>query len=166
MTLKTFNERRENFDYGYSEKSSKPSPITKKQILDKNQGFKQNASQMIQLITILPFIVTHFVPEVWPPLQNYIKMLEIIAISNANKIEVSSLNYLECSISEYLEAFQNIYKTSLTPKQHFLLHRPGRIVKYGPLKNYKTFRCESKHQYFKRISTRSSYSQKFTFNVS
>ncbi|XP_043462982.1 uncharacterized protein LOC122499017 [Leptopilina heterotoma] len=152
MTLDDLNKKIADFDYGYSEKSSKPSPISERQLLDATQKMKQTASQMAQLVTMLPLIVSDKVVQGWAPLDNYLKMLEIILISHADKIKHSILGYLECCISEYLETFQTCYNRDLIPKQHFLLHRVRAILKFGPLQQYSTMRAEAKHQFFKRIA--------------
>ncbi|XP_043469644.1 uncharacterized protein LOC122504689 [Leptopilina heterotoma] len=152
ITLHDLNQRIANYDYGYTEKSAKPSPITETQLLDASKGFKQTASQMLQLVTMLPLIVSDRVVQGWSPLENYLKMLEIILISHADKIPISILGYLESCISEYLETFQTCYNRDLIPKQHFLVHRIRAILKFGPLQNYSTMRAEAKHQYFKRIA--------------
>lgn len=86
ISLQEIN-RIESFSYGYSERSSIPSPITKQQILDPNHGFKQSVSEMAQLVTMLPLILTGFVLEESPELNNYIQMLEIMAICNADKMK-------------------------------------------------------------------------------
>lgn len=152
MTLLELNERIQNFDYGYSEKSSKPSPLKESHLTDNKQGFKQTASKIWQLVVILPLIVIRVVPEGLPQFQNYLKMLEILCISFADEIPIRALNYLGCSISEYLEGFKEIYRLILTPKQHFLTYRPELILKFGPLIQYSTMRPESKHQWFKRYA--------------
>lgn len=152
ITLHDVNERIKNFDYGYTEKSSKPSMITQSQLTDPNQGLKQTASQMAQLVVMLPLLIADKVPQDWPSLRNFLKMLEIMLISNSDKIRHSEIGYLKCCISEYLETFKTIYRKNLTPKQHFLLHRPRKIDEFGPLNQYRTMRPESKHQFFKRIA--------------
>ncbi|XP_051163764.1 uncharacterized protein LOC127283123 [Leptopilina boulardi] len=152
MTIEELNQRIAEFDYGYTEKSSKPSPITESRLQDPMKGLKQTASQMAQLVTMLPLIISNKVVAGWPPLENYLKMLEIILISHADKIESSILGYLDSCISEYLETFQATYQRHLTPKQHFLLHRIRAIMRFGPLEQYSTMRCEAKHQFFKRIT--------------
>lgn len=78
MSLDIFNERVANFDYGYSEKSSKPSPIKRDHITG-NKRIKQTASQMWLLAIILPFTVTDFINEENAYyLDHYIRLLEIM----------------------------------------------------------------------------------------
>ncbi|XP_051164910.1 uncharacterized protein LOC127283851 [Leptopilina boulardi] len=152
ITLDEINDRIRDFDYGYSEKSAKPSKITREQLLDKKVGFKQTAAQMIMLTFMLPLIVINEVQRDWLPMKNYLLMLELILISHAHEINIPSLNYLHLIISEYLETFQTTYNETLTPKQHFLVHRCSLILKFGPLIHYKTIRMEAEHQFFKRIA--------------
>ncbi|XP_043468352.1 uncharacterized protein LOC122502397 [Leptopilina heterotoma] len=171
LTLKDFNTRIANFDYRFSEKSSKPSPIKPDHLRGKKK-IKQTASQMWTLAVITPFIVFDKINnENSHHLENLIQLLEIIAIVCSPKISMQSLSYLESLIRLYLVTYSNIYKSDLggqikfTPKQHFLLHYPKCIKIFGPLNNFWTMRFEAKHQYFKRIvqSMRNWKNLPFTF---
>ncbi|XP_043464546.1 uncharacterized protein LOC122499985 [Leptopilina heterotoma] len=150
ITLDILNEKIQEFDFEYSEKSSKPSIIKKKLIINKDEEFRQNASQMWQLVTMLPLILADHVPEAYPPHQNFLMLLQILCISFGDKIIVPMISYLKFTIGEYLQTFKDIYKIPLTPKQHFLLHRPMLITKLGPVSHFVTIREEAKHQQFKR----------------
>lgn len=152
ITLEQLNQRISEFDYGYTEKSAKPSPISENQIMEASEGFKQTAAQMAQMVTMLPLIISDKVPEGLPALENYLKMLEVILISHADKISQQMLGYLDSCIKEYLETFQAVYHETFTPKQHYLLHRVNAILRHGPLDQYKTMRPEAFHQVFKRIA--------------
>ncbi|XP_043466576.1 uncharacterized protein LOC122501295 [Leptopilina heterotoma] len=93
ITIQELNQRISDFDYGYAEKSSKPTPINERQLLDPSLGFKQTAAQMAQLVTMLPLIVSDRVVPGLPSLENYLKMIEIILISHADKKLQSSIFY-------------------------------------------------------------------------
>lgn len=152
ITLKDLNERIQNFDYGYSEKCSKPSLIKEVHLTDLRHKLKQNSAQMWQLLGMMPVILVDAIPQIegLRHFKHFIKMLEIINIFFSDEIYVRSLNYLSSCITEYLEDFKSIYKVALTPKQHFLTHRPRLIMEFGPLIQYSSLRPESKHQWFKR----------------
>ena len=158
ISLDDLNQRINGFDYGYSEKVSKPSPI-KSSHLQKDGKLHQSASQMWLLAVILPLILCNFVPEDCSYMANYIKMLEIMSICSAQEIRIGMVDYLTDIIDEYLEDFANLYKDdnqndnlkNLTPKQHFLVHYPRLLTVFGPLVHYWTMRLEAKHQFFKRI---------------
>lgn len=102
ITLEELNGRITEFDYGYTEKSSKPTLITERHILDANEGLKQSAAQM-QHVAMLPLIISDKVPQGCLPLENYLKMIEIILILHEERVDLSMLDYLDCCISEYLE---------------------------------------------------------------
>lgn len=148
--METLNARIQEFDYGYSQKSSKPSIIKRKHQVNRQEGFKQNASQMWQLVTMLPLILCDYVPETYLPYQNFLLMLQILCISFGEKVSIPMVSYLNGIIAEYLEGFQDIYQINFIPKQHFLQHRPSRILKFGPVSHFSTIRQEAKHQTFKR----------------
>lgn len=158
MTLDEFNQRVAEFDYGYSEKSSKPSPI-KPEHLKGSKKIKQTMSQAWTLAVILPFIVHDRInDENVAYLENFIQLLEIMAIVCSHFISLESLSLLESLIPLYLETFAQLYKADgspsgrkFIPKQHFLLHYPRLIAMFGPLIHFWTLRFEGKHQYFKKI---------------
>lgn len=53
-------------------------------------------------------------------------------------------------ISKHHESYINIFKDTLKPKHHFMVHYPTVIKLLGPLKHLWSFRFESKHQMSKQ----------------
>ncbi|XP_051176569.1 uncharacterized protein LOC127291456 [Leptopilina boulardi] len=158
INLDEFNGRVASFDYGYSEKSCKPSPIKPQHLKPKNK-IKQTMTQAWMLAIILPFIVYDRInDENAEYLENHLQLLEIMSIVCSHTISLGSLSLLESLIPAYLETFARIYKNDdstsgrkFIPKQHFLLHYPRLIAMFGPLVHFWTLRFEGKHQYFKKI---------------
>ena len=83
--------------------------------------------------------------------KHFCGLYDIVQIILLEKINQSIINYLKVLIFEHLKEFKIIYGLRISPKQHFLLHYPNLIEKFGPLKHYWTFRFESKHRYFKQL---------------
>ncbi|KAJ8682591.1 hypothetical protein QAD02_018383 [Eretmocerus hayati] len=147
MTLNQFNSRVSEFDFGYSE--TKPSKI-KVGHLDKSNKLHQTGAQLWSLALITPLILGPLVDvddEYWI---NYILILEITSIIAGYEVSMETLGFIEFEIDSYLETFQKLYKVTLTPKQHFLIHYIRLILLYGPLYQYNTLRQEAKHQFFKQ----------------
>ena len=75
----------------------------------------------------------------------------ITAICLSRKISINILGYLKGLIKEHLQLFKDIIGENITPKQHYLIHVPSQILKFGPLVRAWAMRFEAKHQQFKKI---------------
>ena len=58
---------------------------------------------------------------------------------------------LKSLIMEHLQLFKDVFNKNITLKQHYLIHLPGQILKFGPLIRLWAMRFEGKHQQFKNI---------------
>lgn len=158
ISLNKINDRISNFDYGYSELTSKPSKI-KTQHLVPGSNIHQNASQMFLLAFIISFIITDAIDEETEPfLQNYLQLLEIISIILGTSVSENSLEYLEDILEDHLESYKDLYRDdeeqvdiNLLPKHHYATHFVRHTRRFGPLITFWCMRMEAKHQYFKRI---------------
>lgn len=146
MSVEEFNQMLTEFGYGYTE--IKPSVILP-QHLDSDGSLHQTGAQIWSLSLITPLILGPIIDydnEFWV---NYILLLEIMSLACAHQISLGMIEFLQHEIEEYLTTFRSIYDLHLIPKQHYLLHYPSHILKYGPLYNYNTMRMEGMHQFFK-----------------
>ena len=78
-------------------------------------------------------------------------MLEITGICLNRKISVNIIGYLKGLIKENLQLFKDVFGENVTPKQHYLIHVPSQILKFGPLTRAWAMRFEAKHQQFKKF---------------
>ena len=85
------------------------------------------------------------------------KLLAICAVLVSTVIHVESVAYLKTLIRDFLSEFKQTFNAVIVPKLHYLVHCPRLILTLGPLINYWCMRFESKHQYFKRKSRKSSF---------
>lgn len=69
----------------------------------------------------------------------------------SRKISINILGYLKGLIKEHLQLFRDIIGENITPKQHYLVHVPSQILKFGPLVRAWAMRFEAKHQQFRKI---------------
>ena len=79
-----------------------------------------------------------------------LSILEITAICLSKKISINIsiniLGYLKDLIEKHLQMFKNVFNVDITPKQHYLVHSPSQILKFGPLVRVWAMRFEAKHQ--------------------
>ncbi|GBL99167.1 hypothetical protein AVEN_4237-1 [Araneus ventricosus] len=111
----------------------------------------QNAAQMWQLAYMLPLIIGQSISSNCPYWDNYTALLEACSVIFSPCITLNMVDFLRVCIEEYLYSFQQLYDKTLTPKQHFLIHYPQLIIKFGPLIHFWSMRMEAKHQYFKSL---------------
>lgn len=113
---------------------------------------RMTASEMKAFCRNFTFIVGPFVPcddPVWTFCKVLIRTVESISRKNFdedNLIELKNLIYSH----HYL--YQLLFKKTLKPKHHFLLHYPGIIRKCGPIERMMCFRLEANHQGFKEYA--------------
>ena len=140
-----------NFPYGYSELKDKPVAITLEDLKTPSHNLGQTAAQIWLLSRVFAFFgeqYAHLCPNVW---RVFMTSLEITAICLSRKISINILGYLKGLIKEHLQLFKDIIGENITPKQHYLIHVPSQILKFGPLVRAWAMRFEAKHQQFKKI---------------
>ena len=78
-------------------------------------------------------ILAKYVDKNSTPWQCLSSLLEIIGIAFSEKISTEIVMYLKTAIKEHLSLFKNEYGARLIPKQHYLVHLPCQVLKFGPL---------------------------------
>lgn len=153
FTLLDLNDKIKSFPYGYSYCKNKPSPILDRDLTrDASTNLGQTASQMWNLCIILPFVLKEMNidtdDEKWRCLMSLIELLSLIL---AHKISFTVVVYIKRLITKHLQIFKKLYGevANIIPKQHYLIHLPSLILKYGPLRRSWCMRFEGKHAFFK-----------------
>lgn len=148
FTLEELNICKNNFNYGQIEIGNMSPPIKFEEHLQKKK-FKMSARQMMTFTHFLPLMIGHFIPkndEVWAFFLGLLKIIDIIMSFKISKSEIILLRLL---IKEHNEQFTRLFKDTLKPKFHLLVHYPTVIEHSGPPRKFWCFRYESKHKEFK-----------------
>lgn len=100
---------------------------------------------------MLPFILSEFVDTSTDQWRCFISIIELMSLCFAHKISLATIVYLKRAIKEHLELFKSLFgnTSNITPKQHYMIHLPSLILKFGPLVRSWCMRFEAKHAYFK-----------------
>ena len=160
FTLKKLNERLANYNYGYTEASDKPTPISD------IKSLRQSAAQMWLLATLLPFLIGDLVPEESEHWHCYLLLLRICFIATTWTINCSTVDYLAIIIEEHHSLFRKVYpEISFIPKMHYMVHYPSQIQKFGPLIYSWTMRYESKLRVLKRASRHGNFIKQLLRNT-
>lgn len=149
--LQDINSHIENFPYGYKEKESRPVRLPDNMLNSPDNSLGQSSGSMIVLLRLIPIILY----ELQVNFQNdhfkfIVELCEIVKILLAPIITIETINLLEDLIAVHLRNFKHLYPNkNIIPKQHYMVHFPSTLKRYGPLRNIWCMRFEGKHQFFK-----------------
>ena len=104
------------------------------------------------LLRFLPFLIHDCFPENDPSFE-ILKMLnEISSIISGFKFTFESIAYLKTLIADFLALCVSNYPSmNITIKFHHMVHYPGIILKFGPLRHISTINFESHHSFLKSL---------------
>ncbi|XP_033097594.1 uncharacterized protein LOC117101675 [Anneissia japonica] len=149
VTTDFVNRRICSFRYSHLDMRNKPVGIS---VSGSTVSVKQNAARNWCLIRLLPLMIGRFIPEGnlhWELLLNLKQCVDLIFCPEISHEAVVGLSHL---LQENLQLFKHLFPHSrIKPKQHFMLHYPEQILKFGPLRSTWTMRFEAKHSYMKRV---------------
>ena len=140
------------FDFGYTETCDISSVIDEK-VVKNDKKIRQSAAQMLLLATYLPLLIGDVIPEDSEHFLLFLILLRICSIAISWEIPPEVIGYLGTLIEEYHVKFKRLYPSAhFIPKQHYMIHYPSQILRYGPLVYSWTMRHEAKLQTIKRAA--------------
>lgn len=140
-----------NFNFGYTE-TDKPIPILSR-TLQSESSLRASASQMLQLIRILPFLIGDKIPEDNENWLCFLLLRKIVDIVLSPILNEDICISLKRFIEEHHKKFIVLYGSeAFIPKLHFMLHYPEQITAVGPMVRTWTIRHEAKLNFFKQAS--------------
>lgn len=158
FTIAILNDRLRRFDYGYIEKSDKPSQLDEKTFKRPEQKIRQSASKMWLLGITLPLLVGDLVPENCEEWNLFMLLLRICSIACSWEVTPDTVSYLRVLIQEHHFKFKELYPdSSMIPKLHYMVHFPSQILKIGPLICAWTMRHEAKLCILKRSASHGNF---------
>lgn len=107
---------------------------------------------MMTLVHLLPLMIGDLVPEDCEVWNFFFILLKIIDIILLRTIDGNIINQLECLIEEHHIQYMRLFKDTLKPKHHFMIHYPHIMRKKGPLKNIWCMRLEARHKIWKNVA--------------
>lgn len=140
-----------DFNYGILNSKNKPSLI---RIERKNLG--QNATQSYCIMIHLPFLFIdkkHDLNDVWPIM---ISLLECMRILLSYELNESDLEILAQRSKEHLSEMVRVFKVTLKPKHHNMIHHPRVIREMGPLRLTMMMKYELKHKFFTNVARKTN----------
>lgn len=167
FSLADLNREIQGFSYGYSHIKDKPCVIKEPNLeRQSSSNLGQNAARMWLLTQVLPLILSSLVDTETEHWACFASLLEIMAISFSNTIAQETILYLKAAVKEHLALFKRVFPDApIIPKQHFLVHIPSQLFKFGPLIRSWCMRFEGKHAYFKDLSKKIKNFKNIAFSI-
>ena len=102
---------------------------------------------------VLPIILSKLISTDSHHWKCFSSLLEMMAIDFSTHISLETVVYFKTAIKNHLQLFRTVYPDApIIPKQHFLVHLPSEMLKFGSLIRSCCMRFEGKHTYFKELS--------------
>lgn len=89
----------------------------------------------------------------------FLRFLEIVEILLSFEISRDLNDHLQRLIKRHHVDYVNLFKDTLKPKHHLMIHYPNVILESGAPRHYWCFRYEAKHKDFKAYA-RNSFNRK------
>lgn len=145
---KQLNEDLNSFKYGRIDKQNRMNC----DLFTEKSSYKISATHMWLLLRVFPLMCGEKLKDD-VKYKHFIELLHIFRDLNDESYDENKIKKLELDIENYLKNFKKHYPTNrIIPKQHFLIHYPSTIRKFGPPRSYSTIRFEAKHSYFKQVN--------------
>lgn len=145
FTIDFLNMRIKNFNYLIGGDCNKPTAV-KYDPISKGVKIHMSAAEMKCFLRYLGLIIGDKIPrddKVW---RLYILLRRIIDIIVSPKVTKESAQQLKKFIKDHNSLYKNLFKETLKPKFHFLIHYPRLLLRFGPLVNFWSIRFESRHR--------------------
>jgi hypothetical protein len=164
FTVFDLNQRINNFRYGVSETTNKPSPNFTQELLNSSSNkLKQKSAQCWLLLRVLPFLIGNFLQEIdHKYLRLLAKLTKICSIVFSPALASDAACELDETVNYFLLQFQQLFGDKeddegnvvkgrvMIPKGHWLRHYSQNLLVKGPSSIYSCMRFEGKHYSIKQ----------------
>lgn len=165
FNIDTLNNRISHFVYEDNDKGNEKHAITYKEL--ESSRLKLSARQMMSFCHYFTVLFGELIPNsdvVWNFLLNFFELIDDML---CYQVSEPLIIQIKTKIEKLNQDYQILFKKTLTPKFHFLLHYPLIIKQCGPLRNLWSFKFEGKHKEFKIyshvITSRKNIPKSFAF---
>ncbi|KAJ8684754.1 hypothetical protein QAD02_020547 [Eretmocerus hayati] len=126
-----------------------------------------SASEMYFLVMNLPLMIGDLIPSSDKSWKMFLLLRQIVCTVFAHSVTQENIESFGDLVTSYLKAYVSLFKKTLRPKHHNLLHYQRLMLLYGPLKVLNCLRFEAEHKQLKQCSqaTTSRVSPDYTIAV-
>lgn len=149
LDLTLINKIIRNFAYFGKEKRNKPEKLCSK---GNKIIIRQTASQCLNLVKLLPLMISSYIPTDCKYWSCYISFLNCLDYILAPSLSHGQIEYMSDLITEFLHSYSTLSEDiNIKPKDHYMIHFPTQYRYFGPLINQSTIRYEGKHSNLKSL---------------
>ncbi|CAC5376006.1 unnamed protein product [Mytilus coruscus] len=150
FSLNWLNSQIDSYPYSLATSCSKPEPIQRKHYFV-DAHVKQTASEMLSLISILPFIMARKIERGNKKGLTFLKLIQITFVCHSPDEAQETVEDLQKLVESHHMNFRQEYpKASVLPKMHFLVHMANQIQRFGPGRFQSSMRFEAKHAFLNK----------------
>ncbi|KAJ8684618.1 hypothetical protein QAD02_020411 [Eretmocerus hayati] len=133
----------------------------------KDGKLMMSASEIYFLVTNLPLMIGDLVPSSDKSWKLFLLLRQIVCTAFAHSVTQKNIESFGDLVTSYPKSYVSLFKKTLRPKHHNLLHYQRLMLLYGPLKVLSCLRFEAKHRQLKQCSqaTTSRASPDYTIAV-
>ncbi|XP_066590791.1 uncharacterized protein [Prorops nasuta] len=161
FTLNTANFRIKHFDYG--NEKNKPPLLT--EINLKACHIKMSAAEMKCFILNVSLLFGDLIPQNSHFWKLYILLRQIVCIALQSTISESDITLIDKLITQHHILYVKLFKETLKPKHHNMLHYAHIMKTVGPLVHIWSMRFEAKHSLLKVASHTSCNRQNLPLTI-
>lgn len=143
--MEYLNDKIQNFNYSFNDKKNIPPKITIEHL--KRSKLRTSAEQMLIFINHFALYVLDKILIVEDEsFMLYERLVQISDMLMRFEITRDELVLLDTLISEHHEMYLELFKDTLKPKMHNMVHYKESIAHFGPLRRFWCMRLEAKHR--------------------
>ena len=154
LTLRQLNNAFCQLSLGYHDEKNRP-PLLRETTFNGQETYKmkQTAEQARIFLKNLPFILMGYVPVEDLYYQLLLQMILIVQMCFSPVTSRERIRELQDIIELHLKNFKELFPTvNITPKMHYMIHIPHKILHLGPLVRHCCMRFEARHRYLKDLA--------------
>lgn len=141
--LQSINCKIKDFDFGSIEDADRPPQIS----FDRLKKYLKLTK--LCFVRYFSLIIGDMIPENDEHWKLYLLLRQIIDIVTTPRIVRYHAKILKGLIKEHNELYMKLFKTTLKPKFHNMIHYPRILLENGPVINFWCMRYESRHRQIK-----------------
>ena len=153
----SFNVLVYEYDYPIEDRADKPQPL-KKKAFEVGGSVTWTAAMTLTFLLNASMILAAHVDHSDPVVQCFFMHCFYFSVAwHKETWTWDDIVWLDGLIITHHKLFASVWPDSTIPKFHWILHMAMDIWTCGPIRHITCMRCESKHQYFKRLTSQMNW---------
>ena len=153
----SFNVLVNEYDYPVDDRSDRPQPL-KKKAFEAGGNLTWTAAMTLTFLLNATLILSAYVDNSDPVVQCFFMHCFYFSVAwHKQTWSWEDIVWLDGMIVEHHHLYASLWPDHTIPKFHWILHMAMDIWRCGPIRHITCMRCESKHQYFKKLTSQMNW---------